>query len=167
MTVVRSSKGRPARVFDPAQERQKAVEQLRTELRHQRAENNALQASRLFREFRLVADQQNSSNAEKNISGQVDLKATNSATLPSEGPKQAAAGISPAENRLSAGIWSGAGQPYNCLGQPEEVPTRNTTQHGPHASFKACLYHARNAHRCLGTMRFATTLRRQTEAQSN
>lgn len=129
MPTVRSSKGgRPARVYDPAQERQKALEQLRQELRHQRAENNTLQASRLFREFRLVAEQQGNSSAERSSSTHPDARARAGADSASSslnhqliGSKPAADGPAPQENRLSEGIWSTAGQPYSCLGRPEEV----------------------------------------------
>ena len=128
MPTIRSSKGgRPARVFDPAQDRQKALEQLRKELRHQRAENNALQGSRLFREFRLIAEQQ-SSTAERSSSVQPDVRARtapeNGSILPVHPTDGGKAGpCSPAlhDNRLSEGIWSTAGQPYSCLGRPEEV----------------------------------------------
>ena len=119
MTVVRSSKGGPARVFDPAQERQKALEQLRTELRHQRAENNALQASRLFREFRLVAEKQTNPPTDRQSLVQSDTRTGTGAASPSDTNKNAHGSFH--EARLGEGIWSTAGQPYNCLGQPEEV----------------------------------------------
>ena len=129
MPTIRSSKGgRPARVYDPAQERQKALEQLRQELRHQRAENNTLQASRLFREFRLIAEQQGNSSAERSSSTQPDARAragadsgSSSSSHQTDGSKPAAGGPATQENRLSEGIWSTAGQPYSCLGRPEEV----------------------------------------------
>ncbi|KAK9828167.1 hypothetical protein WJX74_001385 [Apatococcus lobatus] len=128
MPTVRSSKGgRPARVFDPAQDRQKALEQLRKELRHQRAENNTLQASRLFREFRLIAEQQ-VNDAERSSVAQPDVRARGGPETGSslsvhqtDGSKAATGGPLPQDSRLSEGIWSTAGQPYSCLGRPEEV----------------------------------------------
>ena len=142
MSNARSGKGRPARIYEsPAQERQRALEQLRKELRHQRAENNAIQASRLFREFRLVADQQSSSNIERFTPTLADVRTAKEpgSCKNSQGAianKQAPSGSANCEARLTEGIWSTAGQPYSCLGKPEEVCQRKMSQKALEATQK-------------------------------